>query len=82
LEPLVGQERLFETYHGVFVNIQYNLRCECIRGMLAKNLTKSLEFIVEIGSDAEAKVTKLPFTVTPEHLQNVKKNALKKYSRV
>jgi len=77
LEPLVGQERLFETYHGVFVNIQYNLRCECIRGMLAKNLTKSLEFIVEIGSDAEAKVTKLPFTVTPEHLQNVKKNALK-----
>jgi hypothetical protein len=46
LEPLSGQQ-LFETYHGVFVNIQYLLRVDMPRGMLAKNLQKTVEFIVE-----------------------------------
>ena len=47
LEPLTGQT-LFETYHGVFVNIQYLLRVDMQRPLLAKALQKSLEFIVEI----------------------------------
>lgn len=47
LEPLTGQT-LFETYHGVFVNIQYILRVDMTRTLLAKNLQKTLEFIVEI----------------------------------
>ncbi len=40
-------QELYETYHGVFVNIQYSLRVEMARPLLAKNLTKSLEFIIE-----------------------------------
>jgi hypothetical protein len=47
LEPLLGQS-LFETYHGVFVNIQYMIRADMPRPLLAKNLQKSIEFIVEI----------------------------------
>lgn len=47
LEPLQGQQ-LYDTYHGVFVNIQYNLRCDMKRGILAKDMQKSLEFIVEV----------------------------------
>jgi len=47
LEPLTGQT-LFETYHGVFVNVQYVLRADMQRTLLAKNLQKTLEFIVEI----------------------------------
>ena len=46
LEPLPGQS-LYETYHGVFVNIQYNLSVDVPRGMMAKNLSKSVEFLVE-----------------------------------
>ena len=46
LEPLPGQS-LYETYHGVFVNIQYTLTADMPRGMLAKNLSANLEFIVE-----------------------------------
>jgi hypothetical protein len=38
---------LYETYHGVFVNIQYLLRCEMKRSFLAKDLLKVAEFIVE-----------------------------------
>jgi len=47
LEPLAGQ-KLYETYHGVFVNIQYQLRATCVRGFMAKTLEKTLEFIVEV----------------------------------
>lgn len=47
--PLVpkGNKTLYETYHGVFVNIQYLLRCEIKRNFLAKDLIKVAEFIVE-----------------------------------
>jgi hypothetical protein len=38
---------LYETYHGVFVNIQYLLRCEMKRSFLAKDHLKVAEFIVE-----------------------------------
>ncbi|ETE73444.1 Down syndrome critical region protein 3 [Ophiophagus hannah] len=41
-----GSKILYETYHGVFVNIQYTLRCDMRRSLLAKDLTKSCEFIV------------------------------------
>ncbi|XP_067897300.1 vacuolar protein sorting-associated protein 26C isoform X3 [Heterodontus francisci] len=41
-----GSKVMYETYHGVFVNIQYTLRCDVRRPLLAKDLTKSCEFIV------------------------------------
>ncbi|XP_031220350.1 vacuolar protein sorting-associated protein 26C isoform X2 [Mastomys coucha] len=41
-----GSKVLYETYHGVFVNIQYTLRCDMRRSLLAKDLTKTCEFIV------------------------------------
>uniref|UniRef100_A0A8D0LDF6 Vacuolar protein sorting-associated protein 26C n=1 Tax=Sus scrofa TaxID=9823 RepID=A0A8D0LDF6_PIG len=41
-----GTKVLYETYHGVFVNIQYTLRCDMKRSLLAKDLTKTCEFIV------------------------------------
>jgi hypothetical protein len=43
-----GQTRvLHETYHGVFINIQYFMKVDMKRGLLAKDLDKSCEFIVE-----------------------------------
>ena len=41
---------LEDTYHGVYVNTQYIISVEIPRSMLAKNLKKSLEFIVEVAS--------------------------------
>ncbi|XP_034511533.1 vacuolar protein sorting-associated protein 26C isoform X8 [Ailuropoda melanoleuca] len=47
-----GNKVLYETYHGVFVNIQYTLRCDMRRSLLAKDLTKTCEFIVHSAQRA------------------------------
>jgi hypothetical protein len=47
LNMILGQQ-LYDTFHGVFVNIQYWLRCDMKRGILAKDMEKHLEFIVEV----------------------------------
>ncbi|CAG0900444.1 unnamed protein product [Darwinula stevensoni] len=68
-----ANKKLYETYHGVFVNIQYMLRCEVKKGMLAKDTVKTAEFIVEYKEHAEAAVKKpVEFTITPDSLSNVK----------
>jgi len=76
LEPLTGQT-LYETYHGVFVNIQYLLKADMTRPMLAKNLQKTLEFIVEVQSGPLPKPSPVKFEITPDSLENVKKSSLK-----
>ncbi|XP_042190222.1 vacuolar protein sorting-associated protein 26C [Callorhinchus milii] len=64
---------LYETYHGVFVNIQYTLRCDMRRPLLAKDLTKTCEFIVH-SLPQKGKVSPSPvdFSISPESLQNVR----------
>lgn len=69
-----GNKTLHETYHGVFVNIQYLLRCEMKRSFLAKDVVKVAEFIVEYkaGSCTKAVPHPVTFSISPESLQNVK----------
>lgn len=76
LDPLQGQQ-LYDTYHGVFVNIQYSLRCDMKRGILAKDAQKTLEFIIEVPSPKVPPGVPVPFTITPESLENVKKTSRK-----
>lgn len=48
--PLVQRstsKTLHETYHGAYIMIHYSLRCELKRSLLAKDINKSQEFIVE-----------------------------------
>lgn len=40
-------QQLYDTYHGVYVNIQYMITAEMARPMLAKNYVKAVEFTVE-----------------------------------
>ncbi|KYR01495.1 vacuolar protein sorting-associated protein 26 family protein [Tieghemostelium lacteum] len=74
LEPLPNQQ-LYDTYHGVFVNIQYTIRCDVKKGILSKDLQKQLEFIVEVPTqDSDKKVGQpLNFLITPESLVNFKR---------
>jgi len=76
LESNTGQT-LYETYHGVFVNIQYLLKVDMPRPLLAKNLQKTVEFIVEIKNSPAPKPTPVKFTITPESLENLKKGSIK-----
>nr|CAD7426128.1 unnamed protein product [Timema monikensis] len=72
--PLASRpnKTLYETYHGVFVNVQYLLKCEMKRSFLAKDLIKVAEFIVEYKSQTSDKASPRPveFSITPESLQN------------
>jgi len=80
LEPAAGQ-LLSETYHGVFVNIQYNLKCNMTRSLLAKNVEKLVEFLVEMAptpKDKRPKDTAVAFSITPESLDNIKKKDIQK----
>jgi len=44
---------LYETYHGVFINVQYNLKCEVKRSFLiGSTMCKTTEFIVEYGTSS------------------------------
>jgi len=71
-----ADKNLYDTYHGVYVNVQYMITADMTRGMMAKNLKKSKEFIVEVEADAEFKkqISETPFNfkVSPDSLQNVK----------
>ena len=40
--------QLQETYHGVYINIQYTLDVNLKMGMMQQDVKKSIEFIVEI----------------------------------
>lgn len=74
LKPKQGKS-LYETYHGVFVNIQYVLRCEMRRSLLAKDLMKQQEFIVEYKDPSKSQgLDRKPveFRVSPDSLENVK----------
>ncbi|KAF2069815.1 hypothetical protein CYY_008866 [Polysphondylium violaceum] len=74
LQALPGQQ-LFDTYHGVFVNIQYTIKCDVKRGILSKDLQKSVEFVVEVPSPASVskELTPVTFNVTPDSLVNFKR---------
>lgn len=47
LKPNRDGKILYETYHGVFVNISYSLKCDIKRNFLAKDLNKSIMFVVQ-----------------------------------
>merc|ERR1711962_1496240 len=72
LKPKPGKT-LYETYHGVFVNIQYLVRVEMKRSLLNKDLQKQTEFIIEYKAQEEkAKAKAVNFTITPDTLTNIK----------
>lgn len=47
--PLTPKQNriLYETYHGVYVNISYALRCDVKRSFLSKDVQKSQQFLVQ-----------------------------------
>lgn len=64
---------LYETYHGVFISIQYYLKCDMKRSLLNKDLQKVMEFIVEYkDQNVSSNPVPVNFSITPDSLQNVK----------
>lgn len=66
---------LYETFHGVYININYRLKCDIKRSFLAKDISKELEFVVEHKDHIhdssllnKLKNSKVNFTITPNTL--------------
>ena len=66
IEPLSGRT-LYETYHGVFVNIQYILKCDLKRPLLNKDLQKICECVVQYRETDSAQLALKPleFCINP-----------------
>ncbi|CAF2506116.1 unnamed protein product [Rotaria sp. Silwood2] len=67
---------LYETYHGVFVNIQYFLRVDVKRSFLSKDMSKQIEFNIEYSPEhelaAEKAITKpAAFEITSESIRTI-----------
>lgn len=78
--PLVCKKEprmLYETYHGVFININYQLNCTVKRNFLGKSMTKLQQFCVQYKPTAlgEGALKSVPFSLSPDSLQ---KNATAK----
>eukprot|EP01135_Chromosphaera_perkinsii_P012455 Nk52_evm66s2657 gene=Nk52_evmTU66s2657 len=70
-----GERGLFETYHGVYINIIYAVQFIIQRTMLSKDISKSVEFIVEARPNGTIMRIPIPFTMSKETiLQNLKKS--------
>lgn len=46
VRPLLNKV-LYESYHGVFINIQYLIKAVMKRNFLSKDIHKMLEFVIE-----------------------------------
>lgn len=69
---------LIESYHGVFVSVIYSICMTIDRGVMKKGLVKEMEFIVEIPSTRIPESTPNEFVITPESLENVRREDLAK----
>lgn len=83
LAPVKGQN-LFDTYHGVYVTVQYLMTCDLKKsGMMGKNAQVTTELVVQVKTDSKTKKTlskqkKFPFKISPDTLQNVKEASKEK----
>lgn len=81
--PLVCNKEprmLYETYHGVFININYQLRCDVKRNFLAKDLQKAQQFCIQykptIADLKAVAASEVNFSISPETLQKSAKERI------
>lgn len=59
---------LYETYHGVFVNISYNLHCDIKRSFLSKDVQKNQQFLIQYRPRPFEPLRSVVFSISPESL--------------
>lgn len=70
-----GAEKLYETYHGVFVSATYFLKCELKRNFLAKDCQTKIQFFLQNRPEPIERSIQVPvhFSISPESLQKSSK---------
>ncbi|CAD5112013.1 unnamed protein product [Dimorphilus gyrociliatus] len=74
LKPRVANRPLYETYHGLYVNIEYMLMAEMKRS-LRKDLRKEIEIVVEYKDKEQSFISpeSTSFTLNPNSVQKTAK---------
>lgn len=78
LKSKTAAEKLYETYHGVFVSITYFLKCDLKRKFLAKDCQAKIQFFLQNQSEPIERVSQVPvhFSISPESLQKSSKEKI------
>lgn len=78
IKPFSGKS-LYETYHGVYINVNYILNAEMkVRKMMTKSIKKHIELTVQIPNvptNFDELAKPVPFNISPETLQNVRNSS-------
>jgi len=73
---LESVNQLYETYHGVNIQIQYQIKSLVKRTMLNKDLQAQFEVLVEYSKGEEAIMKPLKFHISPQSIENLKSGTL------
>jgi len=74
---LESSNELYETYHGVNIQIQYVLKCLVKRPLLNKDLTTTCEILIEKKDEKDPAIKKpMTFNISPHSIENLKSGTL------
>jgi Vacuolar protein sorting-associated protein 26 len=73
-----GADKLYETYHGVFVSVTYFIKCELKRKFLAKDCQAKVQIFIQDQPQAIERAIQVPvhFSISPESLQKSSKEKI------
>lgn len=73
-----GADKLYETYHGVFVSVTYFIKCELKRKFLAKDCQAKVQIFLQDQPQAIERAIQVPvhFSISPESLQKSSKEKI------
>jgi hypothetical protein len=71
-----GGDKLFETYHGVFVSVTYFIKCEMKRKFLAKDCQAKVQFFIQNPPQPAERLVPVQFSISPESLQKSSKEKI------
>jgi hypothetical protein len=81
LEP-APVRALAETYHGVYVSVRYSISAVLARtGFMTRPLEAEVEFVAEVPEASRRPAEPVEFSITPESMQNVKREKVGQLSR-
>uniref|UniRef100_A0A7S1XKB0 Arrestin-like N-terminal domain-containing protein n=1 Tax=Phaeomonas parva TaxID=124430 RepID=A0A7S1XKB0_9STRA len=66
-------KKLYDTYHGMCINISYIISVAIERGSFARTLSYQLEFVVETFPKPKTELRPLEFTITPDSIEHGEK---------
>lgn len=70
-------KKLYETYHGIFVNVNYVIKCDIKRSFLAKSIQKVQQFVIQYRPTKQSLPSKdVNFSISPETLQKTAKERI------